>query len=114
MHKVFLALIFAVSAGAQIKAVAALHLEGPRENVAILVLPGSPIHTVADLRGKQRDDFRYFCRERIACLVRMARDLRGQCRRGGGMDPVWHLPYQLRAAGERGESFCDWQAVPAR
>ncbi len=46
-------LIFAMSAGAQIKAVAALHLQGPRENEAILVLPGSAIHTVADLRGKR-------------------------------------------------------------
>jgi sulfonate transport system substrate-binding protein len=46
-------LIFALAGGAQIKAVAALHLEGPRENEAILVLPGSPIHTVADLRGKR-------------------------------------------------------------
>ncbi len=46
-------LIFALSAGAQIKAVAALHLEGSREMEAILVLPDSPIHSVADLRGKR-------------------------------------------------------------
>jgi len=46
-------LIFALAAGAPIKAVAALHLEGPRENEAILVLPDSAIHTVADLRGKR-------------------------------------------------------------
>jgi sulfonate transport system substrate-binding protein len=45
-------LIFALAAGAPIKAVAVLHLDGPRENEAILVLPDSPIHTVADLRGK--------------------------------------------------------------
>jgi sulfonate transport system substrate-binding protein len=46
-------LIFAVAAGAQVKAVAALHLDGPRETVAILVLPNSPIRSVADLRGKR-------------------------------------------------------------
>jgi sulfonate transport system substrate-binding protein len=46
-------LIFAVAAGAQVKAVAALHLDGPRESVAILVLPDSPIRSVADLRGKR-------------------------------------------------------------
>jgi sulfonate transport system substrate-binding protein len=46
-------LIFAVAAGAQIKAVAALHLDGPRETVAILVLPNSPIQNPADLRGKR-------------------------------------------------------------
>jgi sulfonate transport system substrate-binding protein len=46
-------LIFAVAAGAPIKAVAATHLEGPRESLAILVLSGSPIRTVADLRGKR-------------------------------------------------------------
>jgi sulfonate transport system substrate-binding protein len=46
-------LIFALSSGARIKAVAVLHLEGPREMDAILVLPNSPIHSVADLRGKR-------------------------------------------------------------
>jgi len=46
-------LIFAISAGAPLKAVAALHIDGPRELDAILVLPNSPIHTVADLRGKR-------------------------------------------------------------
>jgi len=46
-------LIFALAAGAQIKAVASLHLEGARESVAIFVLPNSPLHTVADLRGKR-------------------------------------------------------------
>jgi sulfonate transport system substrate-binding protein len=46
-------LIFAIAAGAPIKAVAALHLDGPREMDAILVLPNSPIHTVSDLRGKR-------------------------------------------------------------
>jgi sulfonate transport system substrate-binding protein len=46
-------LIFALAAGAQIKAVASVHLEGPRESVAILVPPNSPLRTVADLRGKR-------------------------------------------------------------
>jgi sulfonate transport system substrate-binding protein len=46
-------LIFAVAAGAPIKAVAALHLDGPRESVAILVLPNSPIRTLADLHGRR-------------------------------------------------------------
>jgi sulfonate transport system substrate-binding protein len=46
-------LIFALSSGAQIKAVAVLHLEGRRDQDAILVLPNSPIHTVAELRGKR-------------------------------------------------------------
>jgi sulfonate transport system substrate-binding protein len=46
-------LIFALAAGAQIKAVAAVHLEGKRELNAILVLPNSPLHGVADLRGKK-------------------------------------------------------------
>jgi sulfonate transport system substrate-binding protein len=46
-------LIFAVAAGAQVKAVAALRLDGPRETVAILVPSDSPIRTVADLRGKK-------------------------------------------------------------
>jgi sulfonate transport system substrate-binding protein len=45
-------LIFALSSGAQIKAVAVLHLDGPRAMDAILVLPNSPLHSVADLRGK--------------------------------------------------------------
>jgi sulfonate transport system substrate-binding protein len=46
-------LIFAVAAGAPIKAVVALRLEGPRANVAILVPPGSPVRSVQDLRGKR-------------------------------------------------------------
>jgi sulfonate transport system substrate-binding protein len=46
-------LIFALAAGAPIKAVAAVHLEGKRELDAILVLPNSPLHGVADLRGKK-------------------------------------------------------------
>lgn len=46
-------LIFAVAAGAPLKALAALRLHGPRESVAILVPPNSPIHDVAGLRGKR-------------------------------------------------------------
>jgi sulfonate transport system substrate-binding protein len=46
-------LVFAISAGAPIKAVAVLRLKGKREMEAILVLPDSPIRTVADLRGKR-------------------------------------------------------------
>jgi sulfonate transport system substrate-binding protein len=46
-------LIFALAAGAQIKAVAALRLDGKREMDAILVLPNSPLHAAADLRGKK-------------------------------------------------------------
>jgi sulfonate transport system substrate-binding protein len=46
-------LIFAVAAGAPLKAVAALRLNGPRESVAILVQPNSPIRDVAGLRGKR-------------------------------------------------------------
>jgi sulfonate transport system substrate-binding protein len=46
-------LIFAVAAGAPLKAVAASHLSGPRESLAILVLPNSPIRDVAGLRGKR-------------------------------------------------------------
>jgi sulfonate transport system substrate-binding protein len=46
-------LVFALAAGAHVKAVAALHQEGQRESVAILVPPGSAIHGVADLRGKR-------------------------------------------------------------
>lgn len=46
-------LIFALAAGAQIKAVAALHLQGRRELDAILVLPNSPLHGAGDLRGKR-------------------------------------------------------------
>jgi sulfonate transport system substrate-binding protein len=46
-------LIFAIAAGAPLKAVVALRLDGPRESVAILVPPNSPIHQLADLRGKR-------------------------------------------------------------
>ena len=46
-------LIFALAADAPIKAIAAFRLDGPRESVAILVTPGSPIHRVADLIGKK-------------------------------------------------------------
>jgi len=46
-------LIFAVAAGSPLKAVAALRLKGPRESVAILVKPDSPIHDVAGLRGRR-------------------------------------------------------------
>jgi sulfonate transport system substrate-binding protein len=46
-------LIFALAAGAPIKAVAAFRPDGPRESVAMLVLPGSPIQRVSDLRGKR-------------------------------------------------------------
>jgi len=46
-------MIFAVAAGAPLKAVAALRLTGPKEAEAILVPANSPIHTVADLRGKR-------------------------------------------------------------
>jgi sulfonate transport system substrate-binding protein len=46
-------LIFALAGGAPIKAVAAYRLQGPRESVAVLVLPQSPIHSVDDLRGKR-------------------------------------------------------------
>ena len=46
-------LIFSLASGAQIKAIAVLHVDGPRAAEAILVLPNSPIHNVADLRGKR-------------------------------------------------------------
>lgn len=46
-------LIFAVSSGAPLKAVAALRLNGPREAEAILVPANSPIRDVAGLRGKR-------------------------------------------------------------
>ena len=46
-------LIFALSSGAPLKAVAALRLDGPRESVAILVVPDSPIREVTDLRGRR-------------------------------------------------------------
>jgi sulfonate transport system substrate-binding protein len=46
-------LIFSLASGAPIKAVAAFRLEGPRESVAILVLPHSSIANVEDLRGKR-------------------------------------------------------------
>ena len=46
-------LIFALAADAPIKAIAAFRTDGPRESVAVLVLPGSPIHGAADLRGKR-------------------------------------------------------------
>ncbi len=46
-------MIFAVAAGAPLKAVAALRLTGPKEAEVILVPANSPIHTVADLRGKR-------------------------------------------------------------
>ena len=46
-------LIFAVAAGAPLKVVAALRQTGPREAEAILVPGNSPIHDVADLRGKR-------------------------------------------------------------
>jgi sulfonate transport system substrate-binding protein len=46
-------LIFAMASGAPLKAVAAYRLQGPREAVALLVLPQSPIRTVQDLRGKR-------------------------------------------------------------
>jgi sulfonate transport system substrate-binding protein len=46
-------LIFAVAAGAQIKAVAALHLDGSRAMDAILVLPDSALRGINDLRGKK-------------------------------------------------------------
>ena len=46
-------LIFALAGGAPIKAVAAYRLQGPRESVAVLVLPQSSIRTVDDLRGKR-------------------------------------------------------------
>jgi sulfonate transport system substrate-binding protein len=46
-------LIFAVAAGAQIKAVAALRLDGPRKAMAILVPQNSSIRAVEDLRGKR-------------------------------------------------------------
>jgi sulfonate transport system substrate-binding protein len=45
-------LVFAAATGAPIKAVAALQQEG-RESMAILVLPNSPLHSVAQLRGKK-------------------------------------------------------------
>jgi sulfonate transport system substrate-binding protein len=44
-------LIFAVAAGAPIKVISTVHYDSAREAVAILVLPGSPLHTAADLRG---------------------------------------------------------------
>jgi sulfonate transport system substrate-binding protein len=46
-------LIFSLASGAPIKAVAVLHVDGPRAMEAILVSPDSPIHNVADLRGKR-------------------------------------------------------------
>jgi sulfonate transport system substrate-binding protein len=46
-------LIFALAAGARLKAVAVLHQQGQRASVAILVPPGSAIHSVSDLRGKR-------------------------------------------------------------
>ena len=46
-------LIFALAGGAQIKAVAALRLDGPREAMAILVPADSSIRTVENLRGKR-------------------------------------------------------------
>jgi sulfonate transport system substrate-binding protein len=46
-------LVFALAAGAHVKVVAALHQEGRRESVAILVPPDSPIRSVTDLRGKR-------------------------------------------------------------
>ncbi len=46
-------LIFAFAARAPIKAVAALHLDGPRQTVALLVPSGSSIQHVGDLRGKR-------------------------------------------------------------
>jgi sulfonate transport system substrate-binding protein len=46
-------MIFALASGAPLKAVAALRLTGPKEAEAILVPPNSPIHHVADLRGKR-------------------------------------------------------------
>jgi sulfonate transport system substrate-binding protein len=46
-------LIFSLAGGAPIKALAAYRLTGPRESVAILVLPDSPIHQVSDLRGRR-------------------------------------------------------------
>jgi len=46
-------LIFSLAAGAPIKAVAVLHVDGPRAMEAILVSPDSPIRSVADLRGKR-------------------------------------------------------------
>jgi sulfonate transport system substrate-binding protein len=46
-------LIFALAGGAPVKAVATLRLDGPRESVAILVPAASPIHVLADLRGKR-------------------------------------------------------------
>lgn len=46
-------LIFAVAAGAPLKAIAALRLAGPREGEAILVPANSSIHDVAGLRGKR-------------------------------------------------------------
>ena len=46
-------LVFALAAGANVKAVASLHQDGQRESVAILVPPGSAIHSITDLRGKR-------------------------------------------------------------
>lgn len=46
-------LIFSLAAGAPLKAVAALRLNGPHEAEAILVPPDSPIRDVAGLRGKR-------------------------------------------------------------
>jgi len=46
-------LVFALAAGARVKAVAVLHQEGPRASVANLVPPDSTIHRVSDLRGKR-------------------------------------------------------------
>jgi sulfonate transport system substrate-binding protein len=46
-------LIFAVGAGAPIKVIASVHYEAASDSVAILVLPGSPLRTAADLKGKR-------------------------------------------------------------
>jgi sulfonate transport system substrate-binding protein len=46
-------LIFSLAGGAPVKAVAAFRLIGPRESVAVLVLPNSPIRQVSDLRGRR-------------------------------------------------------------
>jgi sulfonate transport system substrate-binding protein len=44
-------LVFAVAAGAPVKVIATVRYDEARDAVAILVLPGSPLHTAADLRG---------------------------------------------------------------
>jgi sulfonate transport system substrate-binding protein len=46
-------LIFALAAGAPLKSVALLRTDSPGAAVAILVLPGSPIHSISDLRGRR-------------------------------------------------------------